>query len=235
MKNTFYATKIGMGEAYIGDTRSGVTRLKLFPMSVSQQKTEEKDGYSAIQVVFGSPKKKTNQAIGGHLKKSKTSGKYMREIRTTENFELGSVISTDLIQVGSVVDVAGVSKGKGMAGVMKRWNFAGGPRTHGQSDRSRAPGSIGQGTTPGRVYKGHKMASRMGGNNVTMKNSTVIAYDPSTAIVIVTGPVPGHVGTVVSLSLTNITKVLVGEIKVSNVTPSIVPEVEATAPVSEVA
>ncbi len=235
MKNIFYATKIGMGEAYIGDTRSGVTRLKLFPMTVSQVKTDEKDGYSAVQVVFGSPRKKTNQAISGHLKKSKATGKYFREIRTTEELALGSTVSTDLIQVGSVVDVAGVSKGKGMAGVMKRWNFAGGPRTHGQSDRARAPGSIGQGTTPGRVYKGHKMASRMGGNNVTMKNSTVIAYDPASAIVIVTGPVPGHVGTVVSFSLTNVTKKLVGDIKVSNFTPTVIPQVEADSAVSEVA
>lgn len=235
MKNTFYATKIGMGEAYIGDTRHGVTRLKLFPMTVTQQKTLEKDGYLATQVVFGAPKKKTTQAISGHLKKSKATGKYFREISATESLELGSVISTDAIQVGSVVDVSGVSKGKGMAGVMKRWNFSGGPRTHGQSDRGRAPGSIGQGTTPGRVYKGKHMAARMGGNNVTTKNATVIAFDPASSTLIVTGPVPGHVGTVVSISLTDATKKQLDNIKISNFTPTPAPEVEAVPAVSEVA
>lgn len=182
MTTVIYGKKIAMGEAYLGTTRRAVTRLALYPMSVTQQKTIEKDGYAATQVSFG--------------KKSK------RELSSSD-LALRSVIKPeDVIQVGMVCNIQGVSKGKGFSGVVKRWHFAGGPRTHGQSDRLRAPGSIGQGTTPGRVHKGKHMAGRMGGQNTTVKNSCIVAFDPIDNTVWVTGPVPGSRSTLVRLSVT---------------------------------
>lgn len=176
-----YGKKIEMGEVYLGETRRGATKIALYPMTVSQLKTTEKDGYTAVQVGFGAPKKHTKRTVAKN-----------REIITDETLELGAVVSPkDIVSVGAICNIQGISKGKGFAGVVKRWNFAGGPRTHGQSDRLRAPGSIGQGTTPGRVHKGKKMAGRMGSDTVTMKKSMIVSFDDSTNIIWVTGPVPG--------------------------------------------
>jgi large subunit ribosomal protein L3 len=183
MTTVIYGKKITMGEAYLGNTRRAVTKIALFPMTVSQQKTVEKDGYAATQVVFG--------------KKSK------RELDSSVEFELKSVIKPEeIVKVGLLCNIQGVSKGKGFSGVVKRWNFAGGPRTHGQSDRLRAPGSIGQGTTPGRVHKGKHMAGRMGGINRTVKNSCIVSFDPKDNTAWVTGPVPGSRASLIRLSVT---------------------------------
>jgi len=171
-----------MSEAYLGDTRRDVTKIALYPMTISQLKTIEKDGYLATQVDFG--------------KHQKT-----RELPFVDNSELGAVINPkDVVSVGSVCNIQGTSKGKGFAGVVKRWNFAGGPKTHGQSDRLRAPGSIGQGTTPGRVHKGKKMPGRMGSDTITMKNSLVVAMNDDNTIW-VTGPVPGARHSLLKLSV----------------------------------
>lgn len=192
MTKIIYGKKIGMGEAYIGDVRSAVTKLSLFPMTVSQLKSVEKDGYAAMQVGFGTPKKHSKRKVGQN-----------RELPLSETLELGSTINPrDVVGVGMVCNIQGTSKGKGFAGVVKRWNFAGGPRTHGQSDRLRAPGSIGQGTTPGRVHKGKKMAGRMGSDTVTVKQSTIIAFNESDNTVWVTGPVPGARHSLVKLTIT---------------------------------
>jgi len=191
MTKVIYGKKIGMGEAYIGEIRSAVTKISLFPMTVSQLKSIEKDGYVAMQVGFGSPKKHSKRKVGKN-----------RELSLTEGLELGSTINPkDVVSVGMICNIQGTSKGKGFAGVVKRWNFAGGPRTHGQSDRLRAPGSIGQGTTPGRVHKGKKMAGRMGSDTVTVKQSTIIAFNESDNTVWVTGPVPGARHSLVRLSI----------------------------------
>jgi len=180
-----------MGEAYLGDTRRGVTKIALYPMTVSQLKSVEKDGYAAMQVGFGAPKKHTKRKVNKN-----------REIVMAEGMEVGAVISPkDVVSVGSVCNIQGTSKGKGFAGVVKRWNFAGGPRTHGQSDRLRAPGSIGQGTTPGRVHKGKKMAGRMGSDTVTTKNALVVSFNESDNSVWVTGPVPGARHSLVKLTV----------------------------------
>lgn len=191
-----YGKKIGMGEAYLGDTRRGVTKISLYPMTVSQIKSEEIDGYTALQVGFGAPKKHTRRKVGLPAQAGKN-----REIAFAEGLAVGSVINpNDVVSVGSVCNIQGTSKGKGFAGVVKRWNFAGGPRTHGQSDRLRAPGSIGQGTTPGRVHKGKKMPGRMGSDTVTMKNSLVIAVNDDNTIW-VTGPVPGARHSLIKLTV----------------------------------
>ncbi|OGM89584.1 50S ribosomal protein L3, partial [Candidatus Woesebacteria bacterium RIFOXYD1_FULL_46_19] len=105
-----------------------------------------------------------------------------------------TIAASDIFSVGDIIQVTGTSKGKGFAGVVKRWGFAGGPRTHGQSDRERAPGSIGQTTTPGRVFKGKKMAGRMGGERVTLKNLQIVSVNPETNEIEISGPVPGIPG-----------------------------------------
>jgi len=202
MITTLFAKKLGMGEIYEGDTRHGATQIELYPMQVSALKTSEKDGYSAVQVTFGLSPKKVTKARAGHLKASSATGKFSREIRTNETLELGAqLLPADLLQVGAMTNITGTSKGKGLAGVVKLHNFAGGPRTHGQSDRLRRAGSIGQGTTPGRIYKGKKMAGRMGNQSVTVKNAKVVSFDPTTNIAWVKGAVPGHTGSLLTLTL----------------------------------
>lgn len=193
MTTVIYGKKIEMGEAFIGETRHGVTKIELYSMTVSQAKSESTDGYAALQVGFASPKKHARS----HHKFGKT-----REIAFEENLTVGTVISPkEIVKVGDLCLIQGVSKGKGFAGVVKRYGFAGGPRTHGQSDRLRAPGSIGQGTTPGRVHKGKKMPGRMGTDTVTVKNAQVVSFDETTNIIWVTGGVPGHRHSLVRLTV----------------------------------
>lgn len=169
-----------MGEAYQGETRLGVTKIALLPMTVVRLKSQDRDGYLALQVEFD-----------GHK----------REI-AFEDKEAKAVINpADVVAVGQTCQITGVSKGKGRAGVVKKWGFAGGPRTHGQSDRLRRAGSIGQGTTPGRVYKGKHMSGRMGGVQVSVKNSTVVAFDPASNIAMVKGAVPGTIGSLIKLTI----------------------------------
>ena len=167
---------------------------------VAQVKTKEKDGYDAIQIAFGN-RKRIKKPIKGHLDKAgiKTSARFFREIKFDEaaEIELGKNLGAlEIFQPGDIVDVSGVSKGKGFAGVVKRHHFKGGPRTHGQSDRERAPGSLGQTTTPGRVYKGKRMAGRMGHENVTVKNLEIIEVT-NDGLILVKGLVPGGVNSLV--------------------------------------
>jgi len=176
-----------------------VTFIETGPCPVVQMKTKDHDGYWAIQLGFGQKKaKKISKPILGHFKKAglKKTPRFLREIRPkTKDLKTGDIIKvSDVFKAGDKVSVAGISKGKGFAGVVKRWGFAGGPRTHGQSDRERAPGSIGQTTTPGRVYKGKKMASRMGGEKVTTKGLKVVEVDEKNNLLIVKGLVPGAKG-----------------------------------------
>lgn len=161
---------------------------------VSQVKTTDKDGYNAVQIGFG-VKKKANKPLEGHGKKAgfDKTPRFLREIRLSDipDLEIGSEINIpEILEPGDMVDVVGISKGKGFAGGVKRWHFRGGPRTHGQSDRERAPGSIGQTTTPGRVYKGKKMAGRMGNERVTVKNLEVIEIKEDGTIIL-KGLIPG--------------------------------------------
>lgn len=225
MTKIIYGKKIGMGEAYIGDVRSAVTQISLYPMTVTQLKTLEKDGYEAMQVGFGTPKKHSKAKLGKH-----------RELPQTDGLELGSTINPkDVVSVGMICNVQGTSKGKGFAGVVKRWNFAGGPRTHGQSDRLRAPGSIGQGTTPGRVHKGKKMAGRMGSDTVTAKQATIISFNELDNTIWVTGPVPGARHSLVRLSILD-QKELGDVVYITGGLPKvIVPETPVGSPVAPVA
>lgn len=194
MLNTILGIKKQMAQMFLSDgQRIPVTVIQADPCLVTQVKTPEKDGYRAIQVGLGE-KKQTKRAMPGHGKKGiKVSPRFLRELEIEEEdkFSVGDVITADkLLQPGDLVNITGTSRGKGFTGVVKRWGFKGGPRTHGQSDRERAPGSIGQTTTPGRVYKGKKMAGRAGGATVTVRNLTVVKVE-QTGEIWVTGQVPG--------------------------------------------
>ncbi len=179
-------------------TRVPVTEVAVPDNAVLQVKTQEKDKYQALQIGIGR-KKKPSKAALGHVKKAGFEGvpTRVREIRLDieEDAELpkaGEFLKVeDFFKAGDMIDVTGTSKGKGFAGVMKRHNFRGGPKTHGQSDRARAPGSIGQTTTPGRVYRGKKMAGRMGSEMVTVRNLTVLDVDAANKKIYIAGLVPG--------------------------------------------
>jgi large subunit ribosomal protein L3 len=168
-----------------------VTIVEAGPCYVTQVKTDTSDEYNAIQIGFGEAKR-INKPEAGHLKEIPAL-RFLREIRTDNaaEYERGQKLDVSIFDVGDLVDVVGTSKGKGFAGVVKRHHFRGGPITHGQSDRVRAPGSIGSGTTPGRVYKGMKMGGHMGAHRVTVQNLEVVLVDPERNLLAVRGAVPG--------------------------------------------
>ena len=189
-----------MSQAFIEGERLPVTKIKAGPCVVTQVIREDKNGYWAVQLGFGEKRiEKVTKPMRGHLKgvtKKKMAPRFLGEVRLAEEPELkvGDVIKvSDVFKEGDTVVVTGTSKGKGFTGVIKRWGFAKGPRTHGQSDRLRAPGSIG-GTAMGRVWKGKKMAGRAGGKTVTVKNLKVILVDPEKNELDISGPIPGIPG-----------------------------------------
>ena len=176
---------------------TGVTVIEAGPCVVTQVKTPEKDGYTGVQLGWGEVREnRLTKSERGHLRKKKLPlVRHLREVREIsdegEAPKRGQRIDVTMFQPGDFVDVIGTSKGKGFAGVMKRHNFKGGPRTHGQSDRARRPGSIGPGSTPGRVFKGTRMAGRMGNARVTVQNLRVVSIDPDRNLLLVKGAVPG--------------------------------------------
>jgi large subunit ribosomal protein L3 len=169
-----------------------VTVLKVGPCVVTQLRTRERDGYEAVQLGY-EESKRLNSPDRGHQKAAGSSMRHLREVKASDisGYEIGQVVDCTLFSAGDRVDVTGTSKGKGFAGVVKRHGFAGGPKTHGQSDRHRAPGSIGSSATPGRVFKGMRMAGRMGGERTTVQNLTVERVDPEKNLILVRGSVPG--------------------------------------------
>ncbi len=184
--------KLGMTQVFREDgSAEAVTAIEALPCMVIQVKTAAKEGYSAVQLGFGEVKR-LNSPQRGHLK-GRGPFKYLREFRVsdTEAIKAGDEVDVGLFKVGGLVDVTGVSKGKGFAGVVKRHHFAGGPKTHGQSDRHRAPGSIGATTTPGRVFKGMRMAGHMGNSRVTVQHLEVVVTDPAHNLLLVKGAIPG--------------------------------------------
>lgn len=201
MLNGLIGKKTYQGQGFLEDGRRiPLTHVVVKGNLVSQIKMQDKEGYNSVQLAFGS-KRKITKATQGHVTKAglTTQPRFFREIRADADpgLELGSEIQAgDVFQPGDIVDVTGISKGKGYAGVVKRHHFKGGPRTHGQSDRERAPGSIGQTTTPGRVYKGKRMAGRMGVDQVTIKNLEVIEVR-SDGVLLIKGLVPGFVNSIV--------------------------------------
>jgi len=175
-----------------------VTVLEAGPCYVTDIKTKEKHGYDAVQLGFDEKREKlTTKPLIGHFKKAGVKPlrvlKEFRPFRKDEPLKLGDEIKVDIFSKGDQVSVTGISKGRGFAGPIKRYGFRGGPKTHGQSDRHRAPGSIGQSSYPSRVIKGLKMAGRMGGKKVTVKNLEVIKVDTENNYLLVKGAVPGHI------------------------------------------
>jgi large subunit ribosomal protein L3 len=184
--------KLGMTQIFREDGKAeAVTAIEAGPCTVVQVKTVVKEGYNAAQLGFGEAKRPKSSRRG--RAKESAQFKYLREFRVDdiEAIEAGQKVDVSLFKVGDLVDVTGVSKGKGFAGTVKRHHFAGGPKTHGQSDRHRAPGSIGATTTPGRVLKGMRMAGQMGNKRVTACNLEVYKADPARNLLLIKGAVPG--------------------------------------------
>ena len=184
--------KLGMTQIFGEDGKAeAVTAIEAGPCAVIQVKTVAKEGYNAAQLGF-SEAKRLKSPQRGHLK-GLGQFKYLREFRVadTEAIKVGDRIDVSLFKDGDLVDITGISKGKGFAGVVKRYHFAGGPKTHGQSDRHRAPGSIGATTSPGRVFKGQRMPGHMGSSRVTVRHLEVFAADPARNLLLVRGAVPG--------------------------------------------
>ncbi len=207
MREGILGKKIGMTQFF---TDSGkqipVTVLEAGPCIVLAKKDKKKDGYTAVQIGYEEvPKKRLNRPKRGFLEKHKLPYiKYIREIQpeNMEKYEQGKrIVAEDVFSEGDLVDVVGTSKGKGFAGVMKRWNFKGGPATHG-SMFHRSPGSIGQAAYPSRVFKGMKMPGRMGGKRVTTRNLEVIEILKEKNIILIKGSVPGAKGSLVFIRKT---------------------------------
>ncbi|NOZ23817.1 MAG: 50S ribosomal protein L3 [Planctomycetes bacterium] len=199
MVTSLVGKKLGMTQIFAEDgTVIPVTVIECGPCVVTQIKTSETDGYLALQVGFGEKSaKRTSKALMGHLGKSKTGPKrFIRELEWDGEgeFELGSQIGVDIFNEIKRVDVTGTSKGRGFQGVVKRHGFHGGPKSHGQSDRHRAPGSIGQSADPSRVKKGRRMAGHMGHRRRTARNLTVVRVDPERNCLLIKGAVPGPNG-----------------------------------------
>ncbi len=199
MAISLLGSKVGMTRIYNEDgTATPVTVLEVSPNRISQLKTVDTDGYNAVQLTVGSKKaSKVSKSESGHYAKASVeSGNFTRESRvdSVDDFELGSNITLDVFEEGQKVDVTGTTIGKGFAGVLKRYNFAGKDATHGNSINHRTPGSIGQNQTPGRVFKGKKMSGHMGAVKQTTQSLTVVRIDLEKNLMMVKGAVPGARG-----------------------------------------
>ncbi len=192
--------KIGMTQVFDESGRAvPVTVVEAGPCRVAQVKTVEKDGYLAIQLSFGAPKR-VNKPLAGHYKKADVEpARHLVELRLDEpgDYALGTEIKADVFEPGEAVDVVGVSKGKGFAGSMKRHNFSGLSATHGTERKHRSPGAIGACATPARVFRGTKMAGHLGHSRVTTLNLRVIKADPERNLLLIRGAVPGPKGRLV--------------------------------------
>ena len=186
--------KVGMTRVFSEEGNSTpVTVVSVANNTISQIKTKEIDGYNAIQVSTGTVKSsKVTKPLAGHFAKAGVdAAKIMMEFRTDDSFEIGSNLDINMFEAGQRVDVTGRSKGKGFQGVIKRYNFQMQDATHGNSVSHRAPGSIGQCQTPGRVFKGKKMSGHMGDRNVTTQNLEVIRVDAEKGLILIKGAVAG--------------------------------------------
>ena len=181
--------------------QTAVTIIEAGPCVVTQKKTAETDGYNALQIAFGDKNEKhTNKSEAGHFAKANTQPKrFLTEIRDCEiDKNVGESLTVDMFSEGEKVDVVGLTKGKGFQGVVKRHGFGGvGQQSHGQHDRQRAPGSIGNSSDASRVFKGMRMAGRMGNDRVKMKGLKVMKVFPEKNYILISGSVPGHNGSIV--------------------------------------
>lgn len=198
--------KVGMTQVFDQQgTVIPVTVIQAGPCYVTQVRNTERDGYVSVQLGYGGTKpRKLTKGQLGHLQKADLPAlRHLREFRLSEDapiaVEEGQEIKVDVFEQGELVDVIGISKGRGHAGTIKRHGFARGPKTHGQSDRMRSPGSIGMCATPARVLKGKKMAGRMGNDRVTVQNLPLVVVDAENDLIAVKGSVPGAKGSIVMI------------------------------------
>ena len=193
--------KLGMTQVWDNNKVVPVTVVQAGPCVVTQVRTPDTDGYSAVQLAYGAidPRKVTKPKGGHYAKAGVSPRRHIVELRTTDasEYELGSEVTVEAFQAGQPVDVTGKTKGKGFAGVMKRHGFHGLRASHGVERKHRSPGSIGACATPGRVFKGVRMAGRMGGVRYTVQNLTIQAVDPENNLILVKGAVPGPKGALV--------------------------------------
>ena len=196
MVNGIIGRKVGMTQIFEDSgTAVPVTVIEAGPCPIVQLKTQEKDGYQAVQLGFGEQKEnRTNSPKRGHLAKAGVdSAQVLREFRvqSLEDVSVGNIVDASVFSEGELVDVTGTSKGHGFTGVVKRWKFAGGRKSHGGEQDLRRPGSIGASATPSRVFKGKRMAGRQGAKRHTVQNLPVIQADPERNLLVVKGAVPG--------------------------------------------
>ena len=196
MNDGILGKKIGMTQVFNeSGTAIPVTVVEAGPCPIVQIKTDKQEGYTAIQLGFGDrSEKKFNRPRRGHFTKANiTPRRYLKEIRvnTTEGLSVGTVVNAGIFSVGDTVDVTGVSKGRGFTGVVKRWGFAGGKKTHGGEQDLRRGGSIGAGSDPSRVFKGTRMPGRHGGKQITVQNLEVIEADSERNLLVIKGAVAG--------------------------------------------
>ncbi|MHB1234323.1 MAG: 50S ribosomal protein L3 [Microbacteriaceae bacterium] len=195
-------TKLGMTQVWDANNKLiPVTVVEITPNVVTQLRTPERDGYSAVQIAYGQiDPRKVNKPAAGHFQAAGvTPRRHLTEVRTADaaEYTLGQELAVDIFEAGQRVDVIGTSKGKGFAGVMKRHNFKGVSSSHGSHRNHRKPGSIGASSTPSRVFKGMRMAGRMGGEQVSVLNLTVHSVDLEKNLLLVKGAVPGARGRIV--------------------------------------
>lgn len=202
-------TKLGMTQIFDPETGIAipVTVIQAGPCTVTQIKTQQTDGYEAVQLGFCQVKEKAlSQPELGHLKKANADPlRHLKEYRLEDaaQYELGQSIAADILSSGQLVDVTGISMGRGFAGYQKRHNFRRGPMSHG-SKNHREPGSTGPGTTPGRIFPGKKLAGRYGGTQVTIRKLSVVRVDPERNLILIKGAVPGKPGGLLSIAPANI-------------------------------
>jgi large subunit ribosomal protein L3 len=193
--------KLGMTQVWDNNRVVPVTVVQAGPCVVTQVRTADKDGYAAVQLAFGAvdPRKVTKPKAGHYAKANVAPRRHIVELRTTDasEYELGSEVTVEAFAAGQPIDVTGRTKGKGFAGVMKRHGFHGLRASHGVERKHRSPGSIGACATPGRVFKGVRMAGRMGGVRYTVQNLTIQSVDPENNLILVKGAVPGPKGALV--------------------------------------
>jgi len=194
--------KIGMTQLFVDDQAVGATVIETSPCTIVQIKTVESDGYNALQLGYDQVKEtKVTRPVAGHFGKAGVAPhRHLFEIRidNPEDYTVGDTLNADLFEEGDKIDIAGTSKGHGFQGVVKRWNFAGGPKTHG-SHFHRRPGSVGNCVKPGRVIKGKKLPGQMGSRRTTVRGLQVLRVDPERNLLIVKGSTPGARGTILEL------------------------------------
>ncbi len=197
--NTLFGFKVGMTRVFDeAGNMVPVTVIKAEPQAVINVKTIERDGYGALKVGFGKTRKKlVNKPDSGQFKEAGVeSSRYIREVKVEPDseYKIGDQIDVSVFAPGEKVNVTGISKGLGFQGVVRRHGFAGGPKSHGQSDRLRAPGSIGQASYPSRVWKGMKMGGHMGNKQTTVRNLLINSIEPEHNLILIRGAVPGKPG-----------------------------------------